>query len=178
MATDEILTALGYLRFAPNIDSQDDRIVIQKITYLLKKLGFGINFKFERRSRGPYSMNLDKEMWIYRDEYQALQSPKPTAAQKRILNHVKESVPIEVSRLEGAASAVYLMYDAYPKMDELGIREKLRLWKENFSEEQLTISMNDAKKLMFKEQYVTPELKNELSAWTRLGSASILSQPA
>ena len=41
-----------------NINQFDDRLTIQKLTYILKELGVNFNYRFNWYWRGPYSPSL------------------------------------------------------------------------------------------------------------------------
>lgn len=174
MPTDNLISALRYLGVSVDIGKQEDRILVQKVAYVLQVLGFGIGFNFVHGSRGPYAFNLNKECNIYRWQYDNLDSSyKLTANEQKILNRVKRSgVPLTVQRLEGATSAIFLMREDSGR-DDVEIRKKLGLWKETFSEEQLTLALVDAKRITFKDEYVTPAVKEELAAWHDLGMRSM-----
>lgn len=174
MATESLISALRYLDLEVDVGNQDKRILIQKVAYLLKVKGFGINFKFKRGSRGPYSFNLNKEVFLYRYQYDHLESSyELNESEQSILRQLKETgVPLNVQRLEGATTAIFLAQEN-PDRTEVDVLQELREWKETFSDEQLTLSIIDGKKFLLNGESISPELKKELSAWQELGYQSL-----
>ena len=121
MATENLISALEYLNAPVDLDDQNSRIIIQKIAYLLKVLGFGIEFQFVRKSRGPYSDHLDIEMQSQRNWYEVYPSSyELTDSDKAILDRIRTILPITVDRLEGATTAAFLMVDE-GRSDELDV---------------------------------------------------------
>lgn len=174
MATESLISALRSLNLEIDVGNQDSRILIQKIAYLLKVKGFGIDFKFKRGTRGPYSFNLNKEVNMYRWQYDHLESSyELNEREASIVREIKESgVPLTVPRLEGATSAI-LLGEEIPERTEVEILKELGEWKETFSDEQLTQSIIDGKRLLLSNEPMSPEMKAELSSWEELGKRSI-----
>ncbi len=179
MPTEKLISALQYLGIDVNTGEQDSRIIIQKIAYILKVLGYGIDFKFYRGSRGPYAFPLNREILENRWLYDELQSSYELGDnEKTILHKVKQSgIPLTVHRLEGATSAMFVMQEDLSR-DDVEVLKELRNWKETFSDEQLTVSLMDAKRLLFMDEYLTPKLREELSAWQDLGMESVSQNPS
>ena len=91
----------------------------------------------------------------------------------QFIERLRTSVPLlSAERLEGASSALFLI-DGKTDYDEDIMKESLRAWKPDFTNEQIVLSIDDAKKVLYKEENVTPELKAEFLAWQMLGRKSI-----
>ena len=50
-----------------DMDSFEDRIRLQKVMYILKRAGIGLNYSFGWHIRGPYSPNLADDGYLYRE---------------------------------------------------------------------------------------------------------------
>jgi uncharacterized protein YwgA len=57
-----------------NVDNFQDRLILQKLVYLLKLSGINLGYSFSLYVRGPYSPDLTKEFYEYKDTVNNLQT--------------------------------------------------------------------------------------------------------
>jgi len=98
----KVLAAFKILNFFPNIESFEDRIIIQKTIFLLqlKELDFGYT-DYDLFLRGPYSPNLTDDMfawWEFLPEDVKLKTRQITAIKIAEYRKKKDKKFLEISQ--------------------------------------------------------------------------------
>lgn len=167
---EKVIAAINYLGLKPNIGEYKWRFLIQKITYLAQTLGISTDYDYTPYIAGPYSPALTRDYFNQSEALTSLQSSyELTDSDIRHLNIIREFIDLEgnLSLLETTSTIVYIMNDELESDDdEIFIRSKVL--KPHISETLLIIGMTKAKQLLFKEEYLTEELKAEMDAWEKL----------
>lgn len=174
---DKLVSAIRYVGLKPNIDEYEWRFRIQKLAFILEVLGFGIEYKFFLHKEGPWSPDLNK---AYYDQKSVYESDEKAFELKdddiRTLDRVKESIDFVFSPhqvIEGTATALFLYENAGNKIDDSELSEKLKQKKSHLSNSDIVLSINNMKKLLFKDEYLTSDIKKEISEWESVGLKSI-----
>ncbi|MBI5037001.1 hypothetical protein HZC09_06705 [Candidatus Micrarchaeota archaeon] len=165
MNTGKVIACLKEMGFRPKIAKFSDKIVIQKVVYLLQMKGVKLDFDFGLYVRGPYSPGLTKEIYSRKGDFEQLKtrtdlSGKETEAVKEL----KEIFNSKSALLEIAATYAYFAYGQ--KQDPITAQKNVKIMKPFFSETQLAVGINKAKELLYRP---TPEeleiLCKELAPW-------------
>ncbi len=175
MVSEKLIAGMRHLGFKPVIDEQDSRIWIQKVAYLLKVCDFGLDFAFFPYKMGPYSYGLKDDYFANRQRYERLEtSYELTELDKAILDKIRGSVDLNsIQRLEGAASAA-MMILTNQTWDDRELMKLLWGWKQRrLTEEQIMIAIDDAKRILFRDEFVTPKIREELQAWEELSAEAV-----
>ncbi|MFH1126859.1 MAG: hypothetical protein V1718_01995 [archaeon] len=131
-----------------NLDSFDDKLIIQKAIYLSQKLGMSFDYRFGWYVRGVYSSSLTTELY---DSYLGAASNKtdytPTNKDKEIvkqLQAIKNALDTPTASLELISSIVYASKD---NKDEKNIVTFINRTKPWFSEADTLKAIKLVKKL-------------------------------
>ncbi|MFH1056234.1 MAG: hypothetical protein V1717_00325 [Candidatus Micrarchaeota archaeon] len=174
MNTEKVIACLKEIGFKPKIAKFSDKVVIQKVVYLLQMKGVKLGFDFGLYVRGPYSPGLTKEIYSRKGDFEQLKtrtelSGKETEAAKE-LNEIFDAKP---AMLEIAATYAFFAYGQ--KQDPLTAQKNVKIMKPFFSETQLAVGINKAKEFLFvPSERLLKEMKKEFAPWE---AASIESFP-
>lgn len=149
-----------------------DRLIIQKLTFLLKYLGIKMSYYFTLYRNGPYCAELTQD--YYHNSWRIVNLDthlKPFPREKKIFDRINEVVfshPLykkyPASLLEAVSTAYYLkQFNTDMLDDELFKHSKNE--KPYLSDKIIIIAINLVKKLMFKPEHLTDDLKDELELW-------------
>ena len=155
-------------------DNFDERFFIQKLTFLFKSLGIKIEFGYTFYLNGPYSPNLSSQYYTYYYEVENLKTDYiPLDEEKKIFSKIKTEVldkKIKGNRkLEFLEALTTILYFQELKNGALS-NETIKLVKEkkpHISEYIILLALNTSKALNFKEEFLTVELKEEISIWDK-----------
>ena len=157
------LNALG---LKPKLDSFKDKLVIQKVIYLIQKKGLDLGFSYGIYIRGPYSQGLTKELYANRRKVEELDSNSVLSGEeKKVIEEIKALFDLnKPSVLEIAATFEYFQADA--RLNEFEALIRLKDLKPFYSETEVAIGVSKAKQLFFKPSETDlSELKKELMPW-------------
>jgi len=158
----KLIAYLKYLNLRIDINNSRDRFKLQKLAFLLKSMGIELNYEFKFHYYGVYSAELSKESYEYKNEINKLKSDyEINDNEKLILERLKENFP-DNNILEATTTIIYENL-VYSDINE--IIEKVKKIKPYLSEFDIISGINLAKKLLFKKEYFTEEIKQELEAW-------------
>ncbi|MFH1106963.1 MAG: hypothetical protein V1787_03635 [Candidatus Micrarchaeota archaeon] len=167
--------ALACLRVAglnPKIGSFSDRLVIQKGTFLLQKLGVKLGYQFNLYIHGPYSKALTDE--LYANEKVLNKSGKDiklTAKEEEACRELN-AIGFNPSLLEIISTFVILADDLKYSQDEALTR--LRTLKPKFSESEIILGTSKAREFVLKPtKSETVELKKTLTVWEKAGAETM-----
>ena len=169
--TKKVISCLKELGFKPSIIKFEDRLIIQKVVYLLQSKGVKIGFDFHLYTRGPYSACLTTEVYNNSREFESLKTDvELTSKEKQNVEELKSLFELKPSLLEVAATYAYFILQGLDSINALTEVKKLKPF---FSEAQLAIGISRVKEFLFRpSQKDIEDMKSEFSAWQ---SASICS---
>ncbi len=149
------------------------RLIIQKIVFLSKFMKIKLdNYHFGLYKNGPYSPSLTADYYQKSElvttlEVEFLLTPKEVDVVEKIQNLVlKHPIAIyhQADFLEAVSTALYFKYyNENLRDDELF--EKTKSEKPYISDKIIVIAINTVKKLLFKPEYLTEDIKKELDLW-------------
>jgi len=173
---EKLLIALKYWNLKLNNPSDEEnyqeRLILQKLTFLIKSLGIKMYYSFSLYKSGPYSPDLTQD--YYNNSWRVVNLDthiKPFPREIKIFKQIKDIIfshPLyekySASLLEAITTAYYIK-EVNPNIidDEVFMRTKEE--KPYLSDKFVIIAINIVKKLMFKSEYVTDDIKEELRLW-------------
>ena len=160
----KVRAILKYLKIDLRNPTEDehfrDRLIIQKISFISKFLGIGLNYNFGLYKKGPYSPELTDDYYSYHENDQPLvykfgTVPTLNMEEYRILDKIKGVIfshPIYTSHtldlLQAISTILYFrMKDPNSSMEQLIYNTKIE--KPYLTERIITIAMNLVKTLKF-----------------------------
>ena len=164
---EEIKKLIAYFKFLNiklDINKFCDRLELQKIAFLLKSMGISLNYEFGLYFCRVYSQKLYADSMNFVREFHELKSDYQINEDERaVLERLKEVLDNEA--LDVAVLIIYknLTYENTDK-----VVAKIKKIRPHVSEEEILDGINVAKKLLFKPEYFTEEIKNELELWNNL----------
>ena len=152
------------------------RLVIQKIVFLSKFMGIKLNrYNFSLYKNGPYSPDLTADYYQNNDLIITLVSDVHLTSKEKevvdnindlILNHYLNNFH-QADFLEAISTAYYFKYYNEALLDD-EIFEKTKAEKPYISDKIIVIALNTIKKLLFKPEYLTEDIKKELALWDNI----------
>lgn len=151
----------------PTIDNFQDRLVIQKVVYLLQLKGIKMGFNYGLYIRGPYSPDLSKELYSHEHELNKfITDTKLTQKELEEVHELKELLEPKPGLLEVAATYAYFAYSQ--RQDPTTATKNVRTMKGFYPEAQISIGISRAKQLLFKpSEKELEEMKKEHELWER-----------
>ncbi len=149
------------------------RLIIQKIVFLSKFMKIKLdNYHFGIYKNGPYSPNLTADYYqnselITTLEVEVHLTPKEVEVVEKIQNLIlKHPICIyhQADFLEAVSTAFYFKNYGENLMDN-ELFEKTKSEKPYISDKIIVIAINTVKKLLFKPEYLTEDIKKELDLW-------------
>lgn len=169
-AFDTVIASLKYLDLRPNIREYRWRFLIQKITFLTQVLSSKTDYNFIMYVAGPYSPALAKDYYSQEAALVSLHTDyELTQDDIQHLEKIQECCDFlgELSLLEATSTMVHLMRGLSTFSDD-DVFSNAKIYKPYLSDSTLVIGMTKAKKLLFKEEYLTEELKEEMDLWDKI----------
>ncbi len=152
------------------------RLIIQKIVFLSKFMGIKLNrYNFGLYKNGPYSPDLTADYYQNNELITTLASdvqliPKEKGVVDRI-NDLILSHPLNdyhrAEFLEAISTAYYFKYYNEALLDD-ELFEKTKGEKPYISDKIIVIALNTIKKILFKLEYLTEDIKKELALWDNI----------
>ena len=149
------------------------RLIIQKIVFLSKFMKIDLNsYKFGLYKNGPYSSGLTADYYQNNELITSLDTTvQLTPTEKEVVDNINDLIinhPLNVYHqadfLEAISTAYYFKYYNEALLDdELFVKTKAE--KPYISDKIIVIALNTIKKLLFKSEYLTEDIKNELDLW-------------
>ncbi|OQA31670.1 MAG: hypothetical protein BWY55_00354 [archaeon ADurb.Bin336] len=171
MDFEKIITCMKQINFKPNIKNFNDKLIIQKIVFLLQEKGIDCGANYGLYIRGPYSPNLTNCMYNEKEKFESLKSNKKlTQKEETILNEFKEVFPeLTPGILEIAATYAYFAFrkKENPKEALLKVKEL----KGFYPEAQIALGVLKAKQVLYEPtKQELKEMKKEFNAWEKSGT--------
>jgi len=164
---DKVIAQLSFLGLRPEISKYEWRFIIQKTTYLAQVLGITTNYLFTIYVSGPYSKELADDYFQHITKVESLETEYDlTPEDITILERIKACCVIDqnAALMEGTSTTVYIMKQN-PQLSDDEVILKLKAIKRHLNDTTLIIGLNKAKELLFKPEYLTPELRMEIERW-------------
>jgi len=164
MTTDKVIAILKELDFKPNVKSFQDRLIMQKLVYLLQLKGVKIGFDYGLYVRGPYSPALTKGIYSHIDDFENLKTAEKLAPNEReAIHELKEIFELKPGWLEVAATYAYFIKEGFGQIEAT---KKVKKLKPFFSEGMIAVGISVAKEFLFMpSKKIEEEMKKEFSAW-------------
>jgi len=149
------------------------RLIIQKIVFLSKYMKIKLNnYTFSLYKNGPYSPGLTADYYQNNDLITTLASEvQLTPKEKGIVDNIKNLIlnhPLNIYHqadfLEAISTAYYFKYYNEALLDD-ELFEKTKAEKPYISDKIVVIALNTIKKLLFKPEYLTEDIRKELALW-------------
>lgn len=130
----------------PKVDSFEDKLVIQKTVYLLKLMGFSIEYPFSLYVRGTYSPQLTQELYERKAEVEGLHTDYDLSQREsKMLAQLSEaSNNLDPTMLEIMATYEYFIKNGRSNKEAL---TELKQLKPFFSEAKVAVGVSRAKQL-------------------------------
>lgn len=145
---DVVIACLNAVGVKPSVSNFQDRLVVQKVVYLLQKLGVNLDFNYGLYVHGPYSPALTRCLF---DNKPALEAGRTkyelTPKEVDATNHLRE-IGFTPALLEVMSTYLCLNTDLHEKEDD-AIR-RLKELKPFISEADVAVGISKAKQLTFK----------------------------
>jgi len=176
---DKVIAALKYWGLKPDIkNSYSWRFFIQKTTYLLEAFDMPISYFFTIHLKGTYSRQLTQDYYAFQDRVCLLETNYvPTPKDIEIFERMKKTVlertktpddaDAELQLLEGISTAVYLMRQSPETVGE-EVFATIKILKPYLSDATVVIGLSIAKEVLFKPEYLTDEIQEEIEIWDRV----------
>lgn len=153
----------------------DSRFKIQKLAFLSKSLGIDLYHKFTIYIKGPYSSALASDYYQFPNSIIDLETSYAlTQDEILILDKIRENVLYhDVANeyldelLETVTTVLYFNKKDSEVLDD-EIFARIKVIKPYLKEWMITIAINIAKKLLFKPEYMTEEIKKENELWDKI----------
>jgi len=167
---DKVIAILKYLGLKPNIKEYKWRFIIQKVTFLAQSIGTEIGYYFTIYVAGPYSPALAKDYYEERNRVESLETKYVLSKkEKNLLDRFKGSrfLSGNLEFMECVSTIVHHLKE-HPNLMDDELLSSVRKLKPYLSEYLCLSGLNEAKRLLFKSEYLTKELKEEIDAWDRI----------
>lgn len=148
------------------------RIILQKLSYICQKMGLETNYSFNFYIHGPYSISLTNDYYHYHNNVPKMSTTyEPNNNEIKIFKKIEEFLfshsvyckkPIDL--LEAATTIMYIN-EKNPDLLDDELFEKTKKNKQFLSDKTIIIANNIVKELLFKPEYLTDEIKDEIEMW-------------
>jgi len=150
------------------------RFKIQKLSYLCQSMGIPLNYRYTLYLSGPYSTRLTQDYFSAPYLVDTLETDYVFGEKElKILDKINEYVlnhPInntyESEFLEAVSTILYLK-NKYPDMLDDEIFSKTKEIKHHLKDSIIVIAINTAKKLLFKPEFLSEEVQEEIDIWDK-----------
>jgi uncharacterized protein YwgA len=158
----KLVAYFKFLNLKLDLHKFHDRLELQKIAFLLKSMGISLNYEFGLYFSWVYSQKLYADSMNFAREFHELKSDYQINEDERaVLEKLKEVL----ENNEALDVAMLIIYKnlTYENTDK--VVAKIKKIRPHVSEEEILDGINVAKKLLFKPEYFTEEIKQELKLW-------------
>lgn len=167
---DKIIASLRFLDLKPDIRTYNGRFLVQKIAHLAQSLGLQTHYYFTIYISGPYSRVLAEDYYKERNKVNALETEyELTPDDKCILEKIRACCDLyqDMFLMEGTATIVHLMKEN-PNLKDGDILAKIHSLKPHLDDATCVISISKAKELLFKPEYLTKKIREEIRYWSNI----------
>ena len=172
----KIISVLRYWNIYLNRPDRDynSRFKIQKLAYLCKSMGISLNYQFSLYISGPYSTGLTRD---YYEEPQLIETLETDYSlneeEVEVLDKINEYVLIHPvtndyeSEFLEAVSTVRYLKKKYSNLLDDDIFVRTKEIKQHLKESLIVIAINTVKKLLYKPEFLTEEVQEEIDIWDK-----------
>jgi uncharacterized protein YwgA len=169
---DKVIACLKYLELTPNAHDYRGRFLMQKIAFLAKALGMDISYHFTIYVAGPYSRELNREYFPDETKTRINSLQTDYVLQESdivILEKIKNCCKLEGEQqlMEATSTVVYLMKQK-PDVSDDELFTQMKWFKPHIRDTERIIAITKAKELLFRDEYMTDEIKREMDEWDRI----------
>jgi len=169
---DKVIACLRYLELTPNAYDYRWRFLMQKIAFLAMALGMDISYYFTIYVAGPYSRELNCEYFPDATKIRINNLQTDYVLQESdiaILEKIKNCCDLqgEQQLLEATSTIVYLVKQE-PNISDDELFTRMKWLKPHIRDTERIIGITKAKELLFKDEYMTEEIKREIDEWDRI----------
>ena len=172
--THKVVACLKQIGFKPSEKSFQDRLMLQKIVYLLTAKGVDTGVTYGLYVRGPYSPALTRDFFNNAREYAAQKTDyELPAKEKAIVEEFKQTFDLNPGTLEAAATYAYFIREK--KLDSESATAALKKLKPFLTQAQIAVGTSRAKQFLFpptREEIA--EMKKEMQAWQDASDADFV----
>ena len=164
---EKVIAAFREMKFRPNIDDFQDRLIAQKINCLLNLSGVNTGFECNLYIRGPYSPQLADALFTNRERVETLQSSVVfRSEEKEKIKELKSIFGTNASHLEIGSTYGYLTMKMHmPPMEAI---KTVKSMKSFFTEAQIAVGISKAKEfLITPTKDVEAEVIAESEMWNK-----------
>jgi uncharacterized protein YwgA len=164
----KVIAVLKNLGIKPDIEVYEWRFFIQKVIHLSKCLGISFDYDFTLYLSGPYCPTLTQDYYDYSSSVQNLETDYSLKKNELdILSIIKNRLfnkSVKNVFLEAVSTIVHLKKITSEISDDQ-IFETVKSLKPYIKDSMIVIARNKAKELMFKPEFLTPEIQAEIDEW-------------
>jgi len=154
------------------VDDYNTRFQFQKITYLIQSMGIELNYNFGIYLSGPYCSKLADDYYEFgKTTGNLISDYNPLKEEIEVFEKIKTNVfdkEIKDGRnlefLETITTLIYLK-EKNPTWTEDDFFNEIKQIKPHLSEYIIVIGFNTMKKLQFKQEFLSKEIKEEIKQW-------------
>lgn len=162
----KLLAYLKYLDIKPDVDNSISMFMIQNVGFLLKSMNLNVDYNFKLWMHGPYSTVLEHDYYNNMEDFNNLNTNYELIdKEKEKLDLFSETVDKDKNIIENT-SMIIIMGLQY-KYEEAVI-EKISKIKAHLTKADILSGINKARKLLFKDEYLTQGLMAEIKAWDEI----------
>ncbi len=126
----------------------EDKLVVQKIIYLLQLKGVRFGYRFSLYVRGPYSPDLTKDLYTNAKELARIDSKESLVKNDlTLIRNLPETINLTPSRLEVAATYAYFAFER--NQDPATATASVRRMKGFYPESQIALGISGAKRWLY-----------------------------
>lgn len=150
------------LGFKPKLERFEDRLIAQKVVYLLQLKGVKSGFSYDLYVRGPYSPDLTRELYSHKQEFEGLETDAFLKKDELSAVHeMKELFELKPGLLEVAATYSFLIKEGLSAYEAT---KKVKKLKSFYAEGQVAVGTNLAKLYLFPpSKELIEEMKKEFA---------------
>ncbi|HQJ88389.1 MAG TPA: hypothetical protein PLY91_07605 [Methanoregulaceae archaeon] len=162
---DKVIESFHQLGFAPRVEAFEDRILIQKCVLLLQLGGLGTTYPYRLHIRGPYCVELNREAFAHRAEFEAPgQRDVLDEKERAIVAAFGETFELRPNQLEVAATYAYFV--SCDGLDPVEAHRRTRKLKSFVPAAQQALGISRAKRFLYPPtEEEMREMKDEFALW-------------
>lgn len=161
-----------------SVDSFQDKLVVQKVVYLLQLKGVGTGFKYGLYVRGPYSPDLTRGMYAHKQDLEQLRtSAMLSDIEAADVRELRALLDLRPSLLEVAATYAYFAFERH--QDPITAMKNVRMMKGFYPEARISVGISRAKQFLFEPtDSELEEMKIEHEPWERASLSDLENRPS
>jgi len=163
----KVIACFKEVGFKPNVDSFQDKLVMQKAVCLMELLGFDTGYGFSLYVRGPYSPNFTSDLYENKESVRELRTTERlTSEEKELISKIHEiSNHFNPTMLEIMATYAFLVKKL--NRDYKSALIDLKTLKSYYSEADIAVGVSRMKQLFPPSEKEIQEMKKEFQAWEK-----------